>query len=56
MAKAHKENKVEVQKGPIKAHMPTMKSMTRPEIDAEDAARHAVGRSGMNLKLHMPKQ
>lgn len=56
MAKAHKENKIEVQRGPIVAHQRTMKSMTRPEIDAEDAARHAVGRSGMNLKLHKPKQ
>lgn len=51
-----KENKVEVQKGPIVAHQPTMKSMSRPEIDREDAARHAVGRSGMNLKLHTPKR
>jgi hypothetical protein len=56
MAKEAKANKVSVQKGPIVAHQPTMKSMTRPEIDVEDGARHAVGRSGMNLKMMTPKR
>lgn len=56
MAKESKSNKVSVQKGSIEAHQPTMKSMSRPEIDREDAERHAVGRSGMNLKMMTPKR
>jgi len=56
MAKEAKANKVPVQKDKIVAHQPTMKSMTRPEIDVEDRARHAVGRSGMNCHLMTPKK
>ena len=56
MAKAYKENKVQVQKGPVVAHQPTMKSMTRAEVDRQDAEHAALRRDGMILKLHMPKQ
>jgi hypothetical protein len=56
MAKEAKANRVEIQKGKVVAHQPTMKSMSRSEVDREDAERHAVGRSGMNLTLHVPKR
>jgi hypothetical protein len=48
--------KVSVQKGKIEAHQPTMKSMSRPEINAEDAKRHSVSKSGMNLVKMTPKR
>jgi hypothetical protein len=53
MAKA---NKVEVQKGPLKAHTPTFKSATRAETTKEDNREIALRRDGMISKLHIPKQ
>lgn len=53
MAKA---NKVEVQKGEIKAHTPTMKTMTRKEATREDNQNYAGRRDGQICKLHVPKQ
>jgi hypothetical protein len=50
------KSKVEIQKGQLEAHVPTMKSMSRPEIDREDAKDHALKRSAMNLILHTPKK
>ena len=53
MAKA---NKVEVQKGELKAHTPTMKTMTRVEATREDIKNYAERRDGKICKLHMPKK
>jgi len=53
MAKA---NKVEVQKGELKAHTPTMKTATRAETTREDMKNYAERRDGQICKLHMPKQ
>ena len=52
MAKA---NKVEVQKGPIKAQQPYMQ-MSRKKIDAEDFANMDLRKSMKHMTLHMPKQ
>ena len=50
------KNKVEEQKGPIKADQPTSKFL-KPEVRAEqDAMNHSLRRSGQTLTLHEPKQ
>lgn len=51
-----KTNKVEVQKGKIQADVRTMKSMTRKEVDQEDAKYASQRRDGMILKFHSPKR
>ena len=56
MAKALQVNKVSVQKGPIVADQKTMKSMSRVEINAEDAGRRDVARSGRHMTLMTPKR
>ena len=53
MAKA---NKVEVQKGELKAHTPTLKTATRQQTTKEDNKGYALRRDGMISKLHIPKQ
>lgn len=47
--------KVPVQKGPIKADVPTMKSQTRAGILREDMENHDLRKSGQTLHLHEPK-
>ena len=48
-------SKVERQKGPIKADMPTMKTMKRKEIDVEDHQHDKMRRSMKTNTLHEPK-
>ena len=52
MAKA---NKVEVQKGEIKAEQPYMQ-MARSKIDAEDRKNMQLRQDMKRMTLHMPKQ
>lgn len=47
--------KIEKQKGPIVADQKTMKTMTRAEINREDAANNKLRIDGQTLKLHTPK-
>ena len=47
--------KVEVQKGPIVAKQETMKTMTRAEINRQDAQEARMRVDGQTLKLHTPK-
>ena len=47
--------KVPVQKGSIVADQKTMKTMTRAEINREDAANAKLRIDGQTLKLHTPK-
>jgi len=56
MSKLAKVNKVAVQKGPIVADQKTMKTMSRKEINVEDAGRRALLDDGMTLKMMTPKR
>jgi hypothetical protein len=56
MAKEAKASKVSVQRNPIQADQPTMKNMSRREIDAQDMARNALKNTGMKCHLMTPKQ
>lgn len=49
-------SKTPVQKGPIEAHQPTMKSMTRNETNMQDAEMARLRRDGQTLKLHTPNK
>ena len=53
MAKA---NKVEVQKGEIKAHQPNYRYMSRQQINAEDIKNAAMRDDMKRMTLHTPKQ
>lgn len=48
-------SKVPIQKGPIVADQKTMKSMTRAEINREDAANAKLRIDGQTLTLQTPK-
>lgn len=48
--------KVAVQKGEVIAHQPTMKSMSRKEVNAQDLRRQDIKESGMKLTKMTPKQ
>jgi hypothetical protein len=48
-------HKIEVQKGSIVAEQKTMKTMTRAEINREDAENARKRVDGQTLKLHTPK-
>ncbi len=48
--------KVPVQKGPIKCEMPTMKTMKRAEMNAEDAKHDRMRRDGQTLHDMKVKQ
>ena len=54
--KAHKEHGVEVQKGPIVAHQPTMQTKTHREFAAEEVKMMDERRDGQFLKMHKPKE
>ena len=57
MAKAMKENKIQVQKGKsIDPRMKTMKTMTQDEKLAEKHAQNKSWKSAGTLTTHMPKQ
>jgi len=53
--KAHKEHGVEVQKGPIVAHQPTMQTKTHREFAREEVDMMNDRRDGQFLKMHKPK-
>ncbi len=53
--KAHKENMVEVQKGPIKAHQPTMQTKSHQDFAYEERVMMDERYDGMCLKMHKPK-
>ena len=50
------KSKVSIQKGELKADQPTMKNMSRKEINSQDMARNALKNSGMKLNLMTPKR
>ncbi len=57
MAKAMKENKIEVQKGPrLDPDMVTMKTMTQDQKLAEKHQQNKDWKSAGTLKTHMPKK
>jgi hypothetical protein len=57
MAKAMKENKIEVQKGPrLDPKMKTMKTMTQDQKLAEKHQQNKDWKSAGTLKTHMPKK
>jgi len=49
-------SKVPVQRGKIKCDMPTMKTQTRAQINAEDAMNDRNRKDGSVLKFHTPKK
>lgn len=51
-----KENKVEVQRGPLQPQQKTMMFQTRQDKNIEDADNYALKRSGQTNHLHMPKK
>ncbi len=53
--KAHKEHEVEVQKGPIVAHQPTMQTKTHRDFAKEEIEMMRERRDGQMLKMHKPK-
>jgi hypothetical protein len=53
--KAHKENSVEVQKGPIDAHQPTMQTKTHRQFCGEEIEMMNERYDGQCLKMHKPK-
>lgn len=53
---SHKENGVEVQKGPIVVDTPTSKFMTPMQKEMQDTMEAHQRRDGMTLKFHTPKQ
>jgi hypothetical protein len=48
--------KVEIQKGKIMSNPPTMKSMTREQVDREDMEMHKLRKSGQTLDLKSPRK
>lgn len=48
--------KVAIQKGPIKCDMPVQKTMTRKQIDNEDAMHDRQRKDGMVPKLLTPSK
>lgn len=48
--------KVPIQKGKIKCDEPTMKTMLRKPMNAEDAKNDKGRRDGQILKKHVPKK
>lgn len=53
--KAHKENNIEVQRGPMFAHQPTMQTKTHRDFSAEEVEMMDQRRDGQMLKMHKPK-
>lgn len=47
---------VEEQKGPIRADVPTMKSMSEREMTMQDYQDRVLRRDGQTLKYHEPKK
>lgn len=54
--KAHKENSVEVQKGPIEANQLTMQTKTHRQFAKEEVDMMDERRDGQMLKMHKPKE
>ena len=54
--KSSKANGVDVQRGPIKAHQPTMKHMTEVQQVKEDADNRQLRWSGRTATLKEPKR
>lgn len=51
-----RENKVEVQKGPINANTPTMKFASVQHKATEDYEHHVLKRSGQTNHMRTPKK
>jgi hypothetical protein len=54
--KAHKEHDVEVQRGPMMAHVPTMQTKSHRDFADEERDMMASRRDGQVLKMHKPKE